>query len=84
MIVRDIMTTHLVTVTPGDTLAHAATLLRQHQFHHLPVVRRPQGSRSRGRDILRNRQRTSLQAYSLLTTLILLQSTPDMIVQVIS
>ena len=39
MIVRDIMTTHLVTVTPGDTLAHAATLLRQHQFHHLPVVK---------------------------------------------
>jgi acetoin utilization protein AcuB len=39
MIVRDIMTTHLVTVTPSDTLAHAATLLRQHQFHHLPVVR---------------------------------------------
>jgi acetoin utilization protein AcuB len=38
MIVRDIMTTHVVTVTPGDTLAHAATLLRQHQFHHLPVV----------------------------------------------
>jgi acetoin utilization protein AcuB len=38
MIVQDIMTTELVTVSPDDTLAHAATLLRQHQFHHLPVV----------------------------------------------
>src|SRR5690349_3433936 len=39
MIVRDIMTTRLVTVEADDTLAHAANLLRQHQFHHLPVVR---------------------------------------------
>jgi acetoin utilization protein AcuB len=39
MIVRDVMTTKLVTVTPGDTLSHAANLLRQNQFHHLPVVR---------------------------------------------
>lgn len=39
MIVRDIMTTKLVTVAPDDTLAHAANLLRQHQFHHLPVAR---------------------------------------------
>lgn len=39
MIVRDIMTTNLVTIAPDDTLAHAANLLRQHQFHHLPVVR---------------------------------------------
>jgi acetoin utilization protein AcuB len=39
MIVRDIMTTHLVTVRPDDTLAHAATLFHQRQFHHLPVVR---------------------------------------------
>lgn len=39
MIVRDIMTTRLITVAPDDTLAHAANLLRQHQFHHLPVVR---------------------------------------------
>ncbi len=39
MIVRDIMTTTLVTVEPEDTLSHAAQLLRQHQFHHLPVVR---------------------------------------------
>ncbi len=38
MIVQDIMTTGLVTVAPDDTLAHAANLLRQHQFHHLPVV----------------------------------------------
>jgi acetoin utilization protein AcuB len=40
VIVREIMTTHLVTVAPDDTLAHAATLFRQHQFHHLPVVRK--------------------------------------------
>ena len=39
MIVREIMTTRLITVAPGDTLSHAANLLRQHQFHHLPVVR---------------------------------------------
>ncbi|HEX6553930.1 MAG TPA: CBS domain-containing protein [Ktedonobacteraceae bacterium] len=32
MIVRDIMTTKLVTVEPDDTLGHAAQLLRQHQF----------------------------------------------------
>jgi acetoin utilization protein AcuB len=38
MIVSEVMTTHLVTVTPDDTLSHAANLLRQHQFHHLPVV----------------------------------------------
>lgn len=38
MIVRDIMTTELVTIAPDDTLAHAANLLRQHQFHHLPVA----------------------------------------------
>lgn len=28
----------LITVSPDDTLSHAANLLRQHQFHHLPVV----------------------------------------------
>src|SRR5205085_101455 len=39
VIVRDIMTTKLVTVEPDDTLGHAAQLLRQHQFHHLPVAR---------------------------------------------
>jgi acetoin utilization protein AcuB len=39
VIVRDMMTTQLVTVEPEDTLSHAAQLLRQHQFHHLPVVR---------------------------------------------
>ncbi len=38
MIVRDIMTTKLITVEPDDTLAHAATLLRQYKFHHLPVI----------------------------------------------
>jgi len=40
MIVRDIMTTKLTTVEPDDTLAHAASLLRQYQFHHLPVARK--------------------------------------------
>ncbi|HZR41267.1 MAG TPA: CBS domain-containing protein [Ktedonobacteraceae bacterium] len=40
MIVRDIMITGLITVAPDDTLAHAAGLLRQHQFHHLPVARK--------------------------------------------
>lgn len=40
MIVRDIMTTRLVTVAPDDTLARAANLLRQYQFHHLPVARK--------------------------------------------
>jgi len=39
MIVSEVMTTQLVTVTPEDSLSHAANLLRQHQFHHLPVVR---------------------------------------------
>jgi acetoin utilization protein AcuB len=39
MIVRDIMTTKLITVEPDDTLARAANLLRQYQFHHLPVAR---------------------------------------------
>jgi len=39
LIVNDIMTTNLIIVTPDDTLAHAANLLRQHSFHHLPVAR---------------------------------------------
>ncbi len=39
MIVSEVMSTKLVTVTPDDTLSHAANLLRQYQFHHLPVVR---------------------------------------------
>lgn len=39
MIVSEVMTTKLVTVGPDDTLSHAANLLRQYQFHHLPVVR---------------------------------------------
>ena len=39
MIVREVMTTALVVVTPDDLLSHAASLLRQHQFHHLPVVK---------------------------------------------
>ncbi|GAC1646511.1 MAG: acetoin utilization AcuB family protein [Ktedonobacteraceae bacterium] len=39
MIVRDVMTTKLITVAPDDTLSHAANLLRQHQVHQLPVAR---------------------------------------------
>jgi acetoin utilization protein AcuB len=39
MIVRDIMKTQLITVKPDDLLGYAASLLRQHQLHHLPVVR---------------------------------------------
>lgn len=39
MIVKDIMSAKLVTVEPDDTLSHAANILRQYQFHHLPVVR---------------------------------------------
>jgi acetoin utilization protein AcuB len=51
MIVRDIMTTKLITVGPDDTLAHAATLFRQYHFHHLPVTRKiymssPEGVRT--------------------------------------
>lgn len=38
MIVSEVMTTKLITVAPDDTLSHAANLLRQYQFHHLPVV----------------------------------------------
>ncbi|GCE28685.1 hypothetical protein KDA_41690 [Dictyobacter alpinus] len=40
MIVRDIMSTKLTTVEPGETLAHAANLFRQYGFHNLPVTRR--------------------------------------------
>lgn len=39
MIVRDIMTTKLITVEPDDSLGHAINLLRQHQIHQLPVTR---------------------------------------------
>lgn len=46
MIVREIMTTKLVIVSPDDTLSHAANLLRQHQFHHLPVAHMPRESYS--------------------------------------
>lgn len=45
MIVSEVMTTDLVTVTPEDTLSHAANLLRQHQFHHLPVIEATRGLR---------------------------------------
>lgn len=44
MIVKQIMTTELITLAPDDTLSHAANLLRQYQFHHLPVVRGGSGA----------------------------------------
>ena len=44
MIVGEVMTTKLVLVRPDETLGHAANLLRQHQFHHLPVARLPRSS----------------------------------------
>jgi acetoin utilization protein AcuB len=44
MIVKEIMTAEIITVAPDDTLSHAANLLRQHQFHHLPVVRGGSGA----------------------------------------
>lgn len=46
MLVRDIMVKDVVTVTETDTLEHAALLLQQGRFRHLPVGRRlprPQG-----------------------------------------
>ena len=39
MIVSEIMTTKIVTISPDDTMVHAANLFKQYQFHHLPVVR---------------------------------------------
>ncbi len=39
MIVHDILKIPLITVESDDLLGHAASLLRQHQMHHLPVVR---------------------------------------------
>ncbi len=36
----------LITVAPDDTLSHAANLLRQYQFHHLPVVSGGSGAAS--------------------------------------
>ena len=39
MIVRDIMTTKLITIEPDETVGHAVNLLRQHQIHQLPVIR---------------------------------------------
>lgn len=65
MIVRDVMTTKLVTVFPDDTLSHAAGLLRQHQFHHLPVV---QGTSSHGSWEIDQRSRNRLPVLEGLIT----------------
>ena len=40
MIVSEVMTTKLVTVTSDDTLSHAAKLVRQYQFRSMAVVMR--------------------------------------------
>ena len=47
MIVHDILKTPLVTVEPDDLLGHAASLMRQHQVHHLPVVRKSKSPEGR-------------------------------------
>src|SRR5690348_1822394 len=52
MIVSEVMTTDLVTVTPEDSLSHAANLLRQHQFHHLPVVKATHEFKTQGQQHL--------------------------------
>ncbi len=36
--VQEIMTTHLVTVTPETTVLEAMTLMTQHDIRHLPVL----------------------------------------------
>lgn len=36
--VRDVMSTKLVTVGPGESARHAYDLMRDHRFRHLPVV----------------------------------------------
>ena len=66
MIVRDIMTTKLFTVERDDTLSHAAHLLRQYQFHHLPVVRTVNVAEPRGTEY--TARRTLLLFEGLLTS----------------
>jgi acetoin utilization protein AcuB len=60
------MTTRLITVEPGDTLSHATNLLRQHQFHHLPVV--SNFTLSEPHDATRPTRRTVLFLEGLLTS----------------
>ena len=36
--IEAIMSTDLITVSPGATLAEARTLMRENQIHHLPVI----------------------------------------------
>jgi acetoin utilization protein AcuB len=40
MLVRNIMVEHVVTVQEGDPLEHAALLMQQGRFRHVPVVQR--------------------------------------------
>lgn len=60
MIVSEVMKTSLITVTPEDSLGHAANLLRQYQFHHLPVVRAVKAAKTG--------QHPSLSLEAMLTT----------------
>ncbi len=61
MIVSEIMTTKIITVTPDDTLSHAANLLRQYQFHHLPVVKASSASETLESDQASRRPLTTLE-----------------------
>jgi len=65
MIVSEVMTTKLVTVAPDDTLSHAANLLRQYQFHHLPVVK---VSKTRGTHELNQPDQRTLLLEGMLTS----------------
>lgn len=44
MIVNEVMSTKLVLVEASATLSHAANLMREHQIHHLPVIRMPRSA----------------------------------------
>jgi acetoin utilization protein AcuB len=66
MIVRDIMTTKLITVEPDDTLGHAVKLLKHHLFHHLPVVRTVHLAKSQQKE--HNTRQTALILEGVLTS----------------
>src|SRR6266704_4693320 len=60
-VVSEIMTTKLITVTPDDTLSHAANLLRQYQFHHLHVVKASSASETLESDQASRKPLTTLE-----------------------
>ena len=66
MIVRDIMTTQLITVEPDDTLGHAVKLLKHQLFHHLPVVRTVHLAKSQPKE--QNTRQTALILEGVLTS----------------